>query len=677
MTLAIRGTEFVIRAEPGAEPAHRVRGRGAGQQRRRASCRCPAGQSAVARAGQAPQRLSGRAPARRRAVVALLPADLLRPAGRRAGAGRGAAAGRRRRHRRRARGARPAAGRAATPPRRPTARRCCCRSAGPTRPEPRSTRRWRPIPRSGDALALRAVIGVVQNERDAALADARKAVELGPDLGRRQDRAVLRAAGQLRPRGRARDDAAGGGGAARGRAGLGAAVRALADGRLSRPVARGRRAGGRRWRPISTGSQTVRGFADLVEFRTAHRRRPRSSARSRSTRPTRCRASASASPRSATAASSRAAPTSSSRSASIPATRCCAPISARPISRSGARSCRPSSTQLAKELDPLDPTAYLYDAIRLQTINRPVEALRQLDKSIELNDNRAVYRCRLLLDSDRAARGASLAAHLPRPRLPRHRRARGHQLADARPDQPERPPLPVRHLCRRAAPRDRAGQRAAAVADAAGRSTSTRSQPRLSETNLNIVTQGGPATPGFNEFTPLFERNGLQVNGHRPARQRRHRRAARSRPRRSTTATRSAPARSATTPTAGATTTTSSHKIYNVFFQAAITPELNAQLEFRSRRTTRMAIIEQVWDPDDFSTSTRSRHRPGQLPRRPALVADAELGRAAVVDLQRHRRQGGAGQDTFVRCARSRRPISRTKAISRRSSISFVASDSM
>ena len=65
--------------------------------------------------------------------------------------------------------------------------------------------------------------------------------------------------------------------------------------------------------------------------------------------------------------------------------------------------------ELAKELDPLDPTAYLYDAIRLQTINRPVEALRQLDRSIELNDNRAVYRSRLLLDSDRAARGASLA----------------------------------------------------------------------------------------------------------------------------------------------------------------------------------------------------------------------------------------------------------------------------
>ena len=44
---------------------------------------------------------------------------------------------------------------------------------------------------------------------------------------------------------------------------------------------------------------------------------------------------------------------------------------------------------MAKALDPNDPTPYLYDAIRKQTINRPVEALHDLQKSIALNDNRA------------------------------------------------------------------------------------------------------------------------------------------------------------------------------------------------------------------------------------------------------------------------------------------------
>ena len=63
---------------------------------------------------------------------------------------------------------------------------------------------------------------------------------------------------------------------------------------------------------------------------------------------------------------------------------------------------------IAKELDPNDPTPWFYDAIRKQTINRPVEALQDMQKSIELNDNRAVYRSRLLLDQDLAARSASL-----------------------------------------------------------------------------------------------------------------------------------------------------------------------------------------------------------------------------------------------------------------------------
>jgi tetratricopeptide (TPR) repeat protein len=63
---------------------------------------------------------------------------------------------------------------------------------------------------------------------------------------------------------------------------------------------------------------------------------------------------------------------------------------------------------VAKRLDPRDPTAYLYDAIRKQTVNQPVDALHDLQRSIELNDNRAVYRSRLLLDSDLAARSARL-----------------------------------------------------------------------------------------------------------------------------------------------------------------------------------------------------------------------------------------------------------------------------
>lgn len=64
---------------------------------------------------------------------------------------------------------------------------------------------------------------------------------------------------------------------------------------------------------------------------------------------------------------------------------------------------------LAKALDPNDPTPWFYDAILKQTQNRPVEALEDLEKSIELNDNRAVYRSKLALDQDRASRALSSA----------------------------------------------------------------------------------------------------------------------------------------------------------------------------------------------------------------------------------------------------------------------------
>src|SRR6266850_6336991 len=47
---------------------------------------------------------------------------------------------------------------------------------------------------------------------------------------------------------------------------------------------------------------------------------------------------------------------------------------------------------LAMQLDPNDPTPWFYEAILRQTQNRPADALEDLRKSIELNDNRIVYR---------------------------------------------------------------------------------------------------------------------------------------------------------------------------------------------------------------------------------------------------------------------------------------------
>jgi tetratricopeptide (TPR) repeat protein len=65
--------------------------------------------------------------------------------------------------------------------------------------------------------------------------------------------------------------------------------------------------------------------------------------------------------------------------------------------------------RLAAEIDPGDPTPWLYSALLLQQQNRINEGVRDLERSRELNGNRAVYRSRLLLDQDRAVTGANLA----------------------------------------------------------------------------------------------------------------------------------------------------------------------------------------------------------------------------------------------------------------------------
>jgi tetratricopeptide (TPR) repeat protein len=63
----------------------------------------------------------------------------------------------------------------------------------------------------------------------------------------------------------------------------------------------------------------------------------------------------------------------------------------------------------AKTLDPRDPTPYFYKGIALSDLNRPGEAIQEINKSIELNDNVAMFRSRSLLDRDLAVRNYSLA----------------------------------------------------------------------------------------------------------------------------------------------------------------------------------------------------------------------------------------------------------------------------
>jgi tetratricopeptide (TPR) repeat protein len=253
---------------------------------------------------------------------------------------------------------------------------------------------------------------------------------------------------------------------------------------------------------------------------------------------------------------------------------------------------------IAKELDPKDPTAWLYDAILKQSENQPVDALHNLDQSIRLNDNRAVYRSREELDQDRASRGASLARiydDLGFQQLGVNEAAQSlsldpanasaHRfLSDIYTTQPRRDISRSSELLQ---------------AQMFQEININPVQPSLTETNLNVFTNGGPARPGLNEFTPLFERNQVQFN---------------------------ASGEVGNNDTKGGEGVVSAiydqfsisagqfyydtdgfrknfgleQNISNVFAQVAMTPDLNVQVELRQRQTEN-GDLEIMFDPNIYS----------------------------------------------------------------------------
>lgn len=63
----------------------------------------------------------------------------------------------------------------------------------------------------------------------------------------------------------------------------------------------------------------------------------------------------------------------------------------------------------ASRLDPRDPTPHFYKSVVERDLFLAGEAIESIQTAIELNDNRAVYRSRLLLDQDLASRNINLA----------------------------------------------------------------------------------------------------------------------------------------------------------------------------------------------------------------------------------------------------------------------------
>jgi tetratricopeptide (TPR) repeat protein len=238
---------------------------------------------------------------------------------------------------------------------------------------------------------------------------------------------------------------------------------------------------------------------------------------------------------------------------------------------------------LAKARDPNDPTPWFYDAIQKQTQNRPVEALSDVQKSIELNDNRAVYRSKLLLDQDQAGRGSSLARIYDN--LGFEKRALMETAKSLSVD-------PANHSAHRFlsdAYTNVSRHEVARVSELLQAQLMqpvnvNPVQPHLAVADLNIITGTGPTVAGFNEFAPLMERNKPQLVGSAIVG--------------SNSTVGNETVLSAVYDRASASigqyhfqsdgfreNNDQKHNIYNAFVQYAVTPKLNVQAEIRRRQT--------------------------------------------------------------------------------------------
>ena len=167
---------------------------------------------------------------------------------------------------------------------------------------------------------------------------------------------------------------------------------------------------------------------------------------------------------------------------------------------------------LAEASDPNDPTASLYRAFAERALNRPVDALRDIEKSIALNGNRAVYRSRLLLDQDLATRTTGLASVYRDLGFDQLALSQGYKSVDEDPANPGAHRfLSDSYL---AVPRHETASDSELLQSLLLQPINVQPlRPRLAREGLGIIDLQGPFRVGFNEFSPLFAADGLSLLG--------------------------------------------------------------------------------------------------------------------------------------------------------------------
>jgi tetratricopeptide (TPR) repeat protein len=170
--------------------------------------------------------------------------------------------------------------------------------------------------------------------------------------------------------------------------------------------------------------------------------------------------------------------------------------------------------ELAKQLDPRDPTPWFYDAVLEQTLTRPVEALADLQKSVELNDNRSVYRSRLLLDEDLAARSARLARSYRELGFDELGQDEGYHSLEVDPADFSAHRFLADILLGR--PRHGIARASEALQSQVWQPLDvTPIETQLTDERSFVLRNSGPTALGWNEYNPLFVQQGmhLQANG--------------------------------------------------------------------------------------------------------------------------------------------------------------------
>lgn len=165
---------------------------------------------------------------------------------------------------------------------------------------------------------------------------------------------------------------------------------------------------------------------------------------------------------------------------------------------------------VAKELDPPDPTPWLFSALQKQIDSQPTAALQDIGESIARNDNRAVYRSRLLLDGDRVVRGTHLSRIYAELGFEQLALAAGWKSVDID---------PTNHAAHRlladnylALPSHQIARDSELLQSQLMQPVNLSPvQPRLAHDGLNFLEDLGISRVGFNEFTRLFTSNGFRV----------------------------------------------------------------------------------------------------------------------------------------------------------------------